>query len=473
MAKKRRQKKNELQNVQLNSLKAEISQAISELQANHNTPIDDRGIRARLASAISGGYDYSDTLHNIYLDYGYPQTLSFEMFWNMYRRFGVAKNIVELPVDTTFMTFPNVTGSEQFNKEFDELVKKVKFWQRLKGLDSRQRVGRYAGLFIRVRDNQAPDKPIEGKLAGLGSIVQMVPIYEGQLTVLETENDPLKDDYGLPTMYQFNSGDTGSRNEKSRTSFSIHPDRIIIAAEGADNGDIYGIPALEAAYNSLMDLRKIVGAGGEGFYKNAAQSIVFSLEKDAAAAVGSEKLKDFNDHADDFTRNRMRRSLMAPGMKPSVLDSTMATPKEFFMNALNDVAAACKIPATILIGQQTGRLASNEDSRSFLSGINSRRENYGSDLIRSVIDWCINRGILPSSEYEIEWDDLLALSDNEKLDNAKTMATINKDQYGAGGSRPFTGEEIREAAGYEVEEDDLGVDDDEDIDDDLGDGEED
>ena len=95
MAKKRSQKKNEYENVKLNDIKAKISQAIAEIKANHNTPITDRGIRASLASAISGGYDYADTLHNIYLDYGYPQKLEFEMFWNMYRRFGVAKNIVE------------------------------------------------------------------------------------------------------------------------------------------------------------------------------------------------------------------------------------------------------------------------------------------------------------------------------------------------------------------------------------------
>ena len=54
-----------------------------------------------LASAFkSGGYDFGDTLHNIYMDFGYPAQLEFKHFWNMYRRFGIAKNVVELPVNT-------------------------------------------------------------------------------------------------------------------------------------------------------------------------------------------------------------------------------------------------------------------------------------------------------------------------------------------------------------------------------------
>jgi hypothetical protein len=321
----------------------------------------------------------------------------------------------------------------------------------VKGLDNRQRVGRYAGLFMRVRDNKQPQEPIEGKLGGLGALVQMIPLYEGQLTVLETENDPTADNYGQPTMYQFNGGAAGNRNEKIRDSFNIHPSRIIVAAEDSDNGSIQGVSSLESPFNSLMDLRKIIGAGGEGFYRNAAQSVVFSL-KDASTAKANEKLLGkFNDQYDDFSRNRMRRSMWTPGLEPNVLDSTLVPPKEFFMNALNDVAAGVKIPATILIGQQTGRLASSEDGRQFLSIVNSRRENFMTEVVTDVVDWLIEFGILPASQFTVEWDDLLARGDDEKLDNADKMASINEKQFKSGGGIPFTEDEVREAAGFEVE----------------------
>lgn len=409
-------------------------------------------IRSRIGALISGGYDFADTLHNIFLDFGYPQTLSFSNFWNMYRRFGIAQNVIELPVDATWMRPPVIESSDEFIKQFEDLNEQVKFWARLKGLDTRQRVGRYAGMFMRVRDNKKPNEPLEGKSQGLGALMQMVPLYEGQLTVSSTETDPTKDDYGLPTMYQFSGGNSGNRNEQNPGSFQVHPSRVVIAAEGADNGGIYGIPALEACYNSLMDLRKVIGGGAEGFYKNSAQSIIYTL-KDAASAKGnSALLEKFNEQSDDFLRNRQRRSQWTPGMDAKVLDSNLIQPKEFFMNALNDVAACSKIAATILIGQQTGRLASGEDSRSFLSMANSRREDFGNSMTRDVIDWCIDFGILPSAKYELTWDDLLALSKKEQLENSFKMADVNSKQFASGGEVPFTGNEIREAAGFEPSE---------------------
>lgn len=407
-------------------------------------------VRSRIAQAMSGGYDFADTLHNIFLDFGYPQNLDFFNYWNMYRRFGIAKNVCELPPDITWMRVPKVeSDNAQFMREFERLADMISFWIRMHAIDKRQRVGRYAGMFMRIRDGLSPERPIESRLNGLGAIVNMIPLYEGQLEVLDTDNNPMSETYGLPIMYQFNGSGPGNRNEKAASSFSIHPDRVVIISEGADNGGIYGMSALEAPYNSLMDMRKILGGGGEGFYKNSAQNIIFDL-KDAASAKANEKLLEkFNEQYDDFAYNRMRRAMWTPGMEAKTLDSNLIDPKDFFFNSLYDVAASCKIPATILIGQQTGRLASSEDSRSFLSTINSRRENFGTEAISAMIDWMIKYGILPDAQYSVEWDDLLALSKKEQLDNASTMADINDRQFRSGGSIAFDGSEIREMAGFE------------------------
>lgn len=432
-------------------MQANLDAAMKQLE-NNSVAADPNSLRGRLAGALSGGYDFSDTMHNVFLDFGYPQTITFAQFWNMYRRFGIAKNVADLPVDTGWMTPPIVDGSAQFNRELERMIEDQHLWKRVKGLDNRQRVGRYAGLFMRVRDGKAPELPIESKLGGAGALVQMIPLYEGQLTVLETENDPTADDYGQPTMYQFNGGSVGNRNEKIRDSFSIHPARIIVAAEDSDNGSIQGVSSLEAPFNSLMDLRKIIGAGGEGFYRNAAQSVVFSLKDGASSKVNAPQLEAFNDQFDDFTRNRMRRSFMSPGLDPNVMSSDLGDPKNHFTNALNDVAAAAKTPATILIGQQTGRLASSEDGRQHMSMVNSRRENFMTEMVTDVLDWLIKWGILPASEFTVEWDDLLTLSDEEKLGNADKMATVNWSNFKAGESAVFSEDEIREAAGFDPED---------------------
>lgn len=407
-------------------------------------------MRSQIAQIMSGGYDFADTLHNIYLDFGYPNELNFFSYWNMYRRFGIARSVCDLPVDITWMRRPEIeSGNAQFKRDFEKLADMISFWIRMHAVDRRQRVGRYAGMFMRIRDGRQPSEPIDGRLNGIGSIMQMIPLYEGQLSVNTIDNDPRSENYGMPTMYEFNSGSAGNRNELLANSFSIHPDRIVIVSEDADNGGIYGIPALEASYNSLMDLRKILGGGGEGFYKNSSQSILFNLQDSTTAKANEALLTRFNEQYDEFSHNRFRRAMWTPGMDAKVLESTLVQPKDFFFNSLYDVSASSKIPATILIGQQTGRLASSEDSRSFLSTINSRREIFATESINAMIDWFIKWGVLPAAEYEIEWDDLLALSQNEQLDNAIKMADINDKQFRSGGSLAFDGAEIREAAGFD------------------------
>lgn len=449
--------------------KARAAAAFTDAQQDHQTELMDQlkritgnasaadsdGLRSTVATILSGSNDYADTLHDVYLDYGYPLTLTFSNLWNMYRRSGVAKSVVELPIVAGWSTPPTITGaSKEFEKDLDELVDRAKLWTRLKGLDTRNRVGRYAGLFMRVKDGNRPEEPVDKDLLGVKALVEFMPLYESQLQVVDVEQDATSERFGQPIMYQFLGSAIGTRNEDLAASFLIHPSRVVIAAEGSDNGFIYGVSALEAPYNSLMDLRKISGGGAEGFYKNAAQSIVFSLVDGASAKSNAAILDDFNDHADDFLRNRARRALWTPGMTADTLESHLIQPKEFFDAALADIAAGMTptTPATIIIGRQTGVLASKEDKETYLSGVQSRRENFMTDLVKDVLDWLIDHSILPSSEYEIEWDDLLAVSDEERLENADKMSGINEKQFKSGGDVPFRGEEIREAAGFEPEE---------------------
>lgn len=429
-------------------LKYAVDEAVSGITAN----AINSGVRQKIAAAISGGYDFADTLHNIYLDFGYPLSLEFFNFWNMYRRFGIARRVVELYPDQTWSDDPIIVGGDQFNRELGKLNQDFGLWRRLKGLDTRQRVGRYAGLFMRVRDKVSPENPIVGRLPGLGALVDMIPLYESQLQVSTTEDNVLKDNYGMPTMYQFTSGTAGNRNEKAGSSFQIHPSRIIIASEDSDNSGIYGIPVLESIYNSLMDLRKVLGGGGEGFYKNSAQSIVFNLTDPASAKSNEKILNKFNENFDDFSRNRSRRALWTPGMEANVLSSLLLDPKNFADNSLNDVSAGSGIPITLLIGNQTGRLAGDQDSKGFLGQVQARRLDFGTDMVTDTLDWMIKWGILPASPYEVEWPDAMAPSREQKLNNAAKMAETNKIQFESAGDVPFSGEEIREAGGFDPEE---------------------
>ena len=81
--------------------------------------------------------------------------------------------------------------------------------------------------------------------------------------------------------------------------------------------------------------------------------------------------------------------------------------------------------------------------------------------IEDLCDKLVDLGILDAvGQKAVIWDDLNASTDAEKLAAAKTMAEINSTLI-ATGEQPFTGEEIRVAAGYEGSPAPLGEDDEE------------
>jgi len=423
---------------------------LEQLMAN-SAPMTAAAIRSQLAAAISGGYDLSDTLHDIYRDFGYPAQLTFFQFWNMYRRFGIARRGVHVYADYTWQDEPLINGDAKVVRDVEYLVRRLRLWRRLKGLDVRQRVGRYGGMFMRVRDGKKPHEPLETKLTGVGALVAMVPLYESQLEVVSVGEDPTREDFDQPTMYRYSSSAVGTRNEKAGSSFNIHPSRVIPMAEGSDNGGIYGVSALEAPYNSLMDLRKILGAGGEGFYKNAAQNVVFELADAASATRNAKLLEEFNDQYDDFALNRQRRAIWTPGLTAKTLNSTLANPKEYAANSLLDVAAGFDTPLALLVGNQEGRLAGDQDTASFLQQVKSRRLNVATDIIEDTLAWLQKHGIVAAGSFEIEWPDITAPDDAARLANADAMAGINQKQYQSGQDAVYSAEEIREQSGYEAE----------------------
>ena len=119
---------------------------------------------------------------------------------------------------------------------------------------------------------------------------------------------------------------------------------------------------------------------------------------------------------------------------------------------MNEIAACTGIPVTILIGQMTGRLASDEDQKQLAKFVKERRENTINPMLIRFIRHMANVGLLPMprSEIEIEWENMLEATDSDKVDLAAKMATTNKTAMEAGDGPVYTLDEIREAAGYEA-----------------------
>ena len=71
-------------------------------------------IANHLSQSLRGIHGTRDTKHTqAWDDYGYKNTLEFEDHYQMYRRFGIAKAGIKMPVNMCWKTFPKIMQGEE------------------------------------------------------------------------------------------------------------------------------------------------------------------------------------------------------------------------------------------------------------------------------------------------------------------------------------------------------------------------
>ncbi|MFI5409127.1 anti-CBASS protein Acb1 family protein [Kaistia sp. UC242_56] len=405
---------------------------------------------------------FPSSKHDHYKDFGYPPDLTFDHLYKMYLRNGIAHAAVTKTIDKTWQDAPFLLEAERDGSEgsvkkettlerevrqrFDEL----RVWMHLAEADRRGMVGAYAGVILRLADGKRFMEPVDRVGGGLLGIVELVPAWEGQLAVSEWDNDETSPGYGQPKMFQFNEAAVG-QTTNPRT-FNVHPDRVVIWSR---DGTIHGRSSLEPGYNDLIDMEKIKGAGGEGFWKNAKSAPVLEVDKEAdirsmAKAMGvpeSEIADRMNEQVSDWQQG-FDQLLMIQGIQAKTLGITLPSPEHFFGIALQSFAASMRLPTKILVGMQTGERASTEDASEWSQTNMSRRAGQVIPNIMMLVNRLERFGIIPEKDWFLDWTDLTETSMAEKIDRTVKMADVNSKMQSSG-EWVFTPEEIRAAADYE------------------------
>jgi len=431
-----------------------------KIQANARQGIGGRS--DSLGYQLTGGYHFADQKRDVWECAGYPAKVNFDMHWAMQARFGIAAaGIHDLP-NKCWQTHPLITDGEidpdreqtDFEKDVDTLINRHDFFARLKGMDWRNRIGRYAGIIPIVRETATGGalnpESASTKINGIEALIKLVPVPESQISVdnVNTNSDLSSENYGMPEYYNFKQEVSGDRNPTDNNQFRIHPSRLFVFAEGADDGSIFGRPANEAGYNALLDLEKICVSGAEGLFKNSKQRTVVNVKDSQVANVIStdkEKAKEWKQTADDFASG-FDTMLTTYGMEVHQLQSTLADPTNPFTNSLNVYAASINEPASEIIGVQMNKQASTGNETAFTNTAESRRENTLSPMIIAILNYLADRGVIskPTNEISVTWEPLAEPTIGEKLDNSKKMAEVNKLGRDSGMQEPaFSEEEIR------------------------------
>ena len=395
--------------------------------------------------------------------YGYTENPTFDSFYRAYSRGGAGFGAVHRLLDKCWQETPRIkrpdTDDETpWEKKLRAVLKSMKAWQKLRDLDRRNMVGRYAGLIYRAADGKRLSEPLERA----AKLVDVIPLFEDQLKVTRWHTDEMDaDNFGKPAMWQYRRRALSNQVDqqgKPDEWADVHPSRVQIMAEGSAGGDFLdGVPLLRAGFNALVDLEKVRGGSGEGFLKNSSRNLNINFAAEASPHVitsnpdgspsGKSVRQVLGEQVDNLNRS-IDSVLVTQGAEAKPLQTSQADPEPAWRIAANDFAASVQIPATILFGQQTGRLASDQDQEDWLARCSSRQTNELTPMIEEFIRRGQAAGWFEEGEFEIEWPDLGAPSDKDKVDLADKMANTNKVAM-AYGSRPiYTDEEVRRVGGY-------------------------
>ncbi|WP_330983623.1 MULTISPECIES: anti-CBASS protein Acb1 family protein [Enterobacterales] len=407
----------------------------------------------------------------LYQEFGYPLHVGFGDFYRAYARNAIAAAAIKRMNDGCWEDYPEIyegdkkedaTQQTSWDKQVNTLFKK--YWKQIKGADKRNTVGHYSALLVQLKDGKEWKDSVDRnqiRLLAEKAIVKLIPVWEAQLEPVEWEDDPQSEKFGDPKMYRFTQLPVGNPVGSSPgRDINVHPDRVFILAEGADDDNPYsGESMLEAGFNKLLDIEKISGGSAEGFLKNASRQLNynFSAKTDfanlaKALGVTEGQLSDaLHDQTRRLNSNTDSAVFMQEGTA-SVLSVEAADPEPTWRTALNEFCATIPIAVKILIGMQTGERASTEDAKDWAKTRKSRRDGFLTEMIKGVVAWFTDLGIIPATaqpEITVAWSDLLAPSEADKIANMDKMADVAKKTTDAFLRPAVTENEVRAAGGME------------------------
>jgi len=422
-------------------------------------------VRAREALAFMGG-SLDAKRPAAWSTFGYPTEVTFPMLQAAYDRGGAAHGAVHRLLDGCWQSLPRIKtmGSEDetpWEKAVAKLMKDINAWAKLRDLDRRNMVGRYAALIYRVGDGQ----PLSQPMTTAKRLADIVPVYEDQLKPTKWNDDTASEDFGKPTMFQYKmrpvaaGADSAGRPDQW---IDVHPSRVQILAEGSVGDMFDGVPMLKAGFNALIDIEKVTGGSAESYLKNSARTIVFQYEPNATltaiAGADGQPGKTVRQVHEDQTKALNRNidsSIVLQGGEANTLQTQMSDPGPAFMVAANLFSASVQIPFTVLFGQQTGRLASDEDKADMVKRCKSRQANELTPMLEQFIARMQGIGVIEAGEFEIEWPDMAAPSDAEKVDLLVKLASASKTAFDGGITEPlFDANELRKVVDFEPRADD-------------------
>lgn len=380
-------------------------------------------ILTRLGSSYSGNRD-------LYQALGYTEgELKFTDFYVKYIRHDIAKAVIDRPVRATWQGKLELLESEEendteFEKAWGKLNRLIGIKTKLSRLDRLTGIGRYGILLLGLDDVTSREGFGSPVAKGARKLTYIKPFGENNAPIAKFENNPKNPRYGLPLYYDIHvqEADNGVTSQ-----VRVHHSRIVHITDEPLESDVYGTPRLEAVYNRLMDIEKLVGGDAEMFWRGARPGYEGKVAPEYT--LTEEMRTALKDQIDEYEHN-LRRFLINEGIDIQALQQQVSDPKSHFEVQISCVSAVTGIPQRVLMGSERGELASTQDTSEWKEYVQARREDHAEpNIVRPLVDRLIEYKILPQpkEDYTVKWNDLYSLSEKARVEIGKTRATALRE----------------------------------------------
>ena len=203
--------------------------------------------------------------------------------------------------------------------------------------------------------------------------------------------------FGLPIMYRITLNDPREQHSGIGLPLAtvyVHWSRIIHIADNLGSSEIFGVPRQRPVLNHILDLRKIYGADGEGFWRNS----FMKLSLETHPTLGGDVVIDEQDMKDTMENmmNGLQQWMYSSGLTVKPIAPAVSDPTPHINVHIEAICIALGCPVRVFKGSERGELASSQDDSAWNDRLRHRQDTYISPrILTPFIDRLILVGVLP------------------------------------------------------------------------------
>lgn len=366
----------------------------------------------------------------------YPTELNVEHYYQMYKREGVPRRVVGVFPEACWEMEPEIFETEdlkdetEFEAAWKEMDESLHILTHLETLDEVSGIGSFGILLLGFGDGKALSEPVglkaDGTKDGRTSKVELKyvrALSQKCVKVSKVETNPGNPRFGQPIEYMVTFADPESVNMEGVIEGAkvkdqkVHWSRVIHVAEKCVDSLFLGTPRLEAIFNRAFDIRKILGANGQGYWQTGFPG--FSIETQSGIEAPDFDKEVTKEEVAKFLSSQ-QRALLLEGLTARPLNIGITDPKPHYETHLADICIAINVPMRIFKGSEEAKLASSQDQRTWNKRVKKRNDRHVTpNILKAFFERMFLVGALPRPKnLFIEWPDLNAPTENDRATTA-------------------------------------------------------